>query len=476
MNHATNYERKNRGIEGIEMSSENTNNPALTVGSIHKNLWKLAFPMIIGNVLEVAFEMFDLFFVGKLGPEAIAAVSLAGSVMFVIIAGVVGISVGTTAMISRFIGAEDREGATRVANQSLILGLIVSLIITAFGLLGSEPLLRLIGAEGDVLTLAMDYITVLFVGMVTMILFYLANGIMQGAGDARTPLKLLATSNTINIVLDPLLIFGVGPFPEWGIVGAASASVIARGSCMLGALYLLASGATFVDITPRKMRLELDIVKKILRIGIPSSTSLLIRSSASLVFISIVAIHGTFAIATYGIGLRLDSVLLMPMFGIASATATLVGQNLGANEPMRAERTALFASHLSCLMAGVVAILFIIFAPQIISVFTKSEDVIAIGTLYLRIVSLSYLFVAYGSVLSMALNGAGDTMPPLIITVVSLYGCQVPLALVLPHFMGVGGLWTSIAIGSITYALIIYVVFKRGKWKQRKITMEYIKA
>jgi putative MATE family efflux protein len=441
----------------------------LTAGSITKNLWKLAFPMILGNLLEVVFEVVDLIFVGRLGPEAIAAISLSGSILFVIFSGIVGVSVGTTAMVSRYIGADDKKGATMVANQSLMVGALISLALSVIGLLISEKALILIGAKGEVLNLAIVYLDTMFVGITTVVLFYLSMGIMQGAGDAKTPLKLLAVSNALNIILDPLLIFGIGPFPFLGVLGAALATVISRAFCLVAALYILASGLTYVDITPRNMRVEIGIVKKIIEIGIPSSASLLIRSVVGVVFISIVAMYGTVAIATYGIGMRIDSVVLTPIFGIASASSVLVGQNLGANKFDRAEKTAMKASHLCALMLGTFALVFFLGAPHIVEIFTTDDEVIEMGTWYLRIVVWSYIFSAYGLVLSISMNGAGDTVPPLVATVISLVVFQLPTAVILSTYMGTNGLWISIAISTTVYGIVSMIFFKSGRWKHKKV-------
>ncbi|HIH69813.1 MATE family efflux transporter [Methermicoccus shengliensis] len=443
--------------------------PDLVSGSIMRNLWKLALPMMVGNVLQTMFGIVDMIFVGRLGPEAIAAVSLSGSVLFVIMAATTGVSVGTTAMVSRAIGAGDRLKADRVAAQSVMLGIIVSGVLAVLGMLSSRRILMLIGARGETLVLAQSYLNIMFLGIVTVILLFLVMGIMQGAGDAKTPMKIIALSNVLNMGLDPVLIFGLLGVPALGVEGAALATVLSRGVFLLVGLYILVSGMTYVGIRLDGLRIELSIMRKIVEIGIPASVNLIIRSSAGVLFITIVAMYGTVAIATYGVGMRIDSVVLMPVFGLASASSTLVGQNLGARQPERAEATAMSAAKICALILCGVGALFYVVAPQIISVFTTSPEVIAMGTEYVRVVVFSYVFMAYGMVLAMSLNGAGDTTPPLVSTAISLIVFQVPLALLLPRVVGVKGLWVSIVVAAMVQSVIMLYVFKRGRWKQKHI-------
>jgi len=444
--------------------------PDLVSGSIVRNLLKLAVPMILGNVMYTLFSVVDMIFVGRLGPEAIAAISLSGTVLFIIMAATTGISVGTTAMVSRAIGAKDRLQADTVAAQSVMLGIMVSALLAVLGILSSEQLLTLIGARGETLALAEGYLNIMFVGIVTVILLYLVMGIMQGAGDARTPMIIVSLSNALNLVLDPLLIFGLFGFPRLGVEGAAIATVLSSGVFLLVGLYILVSARTCVGIRLKGLKVELSIMRKMVGIGIPASFNLIIRSGAGMLFMIIVAMYGTVAIATYGIAMRIDSIVLMPIYSIAMASSALVGQNLGAKSPERAEATAMSAAKICTLLTGGFGVLFFIVAPQIVSVFTDSSEVIVMGASCVRVLVLSYVFIGYGMVLAMSLNGAGDTAPPLVGTVVSLIVFQLPLAFVLPKLvLGVNGLWLSIVIGAIVSSTIMLYVFKRGRWKLRKV-------
>jgi len=444
--------------------------PNLVSGSIVRNLWKLALPMMVGNVLQTMFGIVDMIFVGRLGPEAIAAVSISGTVLFVIMAATTGVSVGTTAMVSRAIGARDRAKADRVAAQSVMLGIIVSGALAVLGLLTSREILTLIGARGETLTLAQGYLNIMFVGIVTVILLFLVMGIMQGAGDASTPMKIIALSNVLNMGLDPVLIFGLLGAPALGVDGAALATVLSRGVFLFLGIYILVSGRTYVGIRLDGLRIDFSIMKTIVQIGVPASVSLIIRSTAGLLFMTIVAMYGTVAIATYGVGMRVDHLVVMPVFGLASASSTLVGQNLGARQPERAEATAMSAGKICALIMGGLGALFYLIAPQLISVFTSSPEVISMGTAYVRIVVFSYVFMAYGMVLAMSLNGAGETTPPMVGTTISLVLFQLPLALLLPKMgLGANGLWVSIVVATIVNSAIMFYVFKRGRWKQKHI-------
>ena len=443
----------------------------LTSGSIPRSIWVLAWPMMIGNFLQTAFNVVDMIFVGKLGPEAIAAVSLSGMILMLIITLIVGIGIGTTAMVARFIGAKEYSQANEVALQSLLFGGICSLFLAVVGFFFSEALLKIFGAEAKVVEMGTDYLRIMFLGSFTMFLLFLGAAILRGAGDALTPMLILMFSTLVNIVADPLLIFGLGPFPRLEIKGAALATVLARGIGMFIILIILLKGYSYIHISLKNLKLKFNILWRIIKIAIPGSLQMAIRSTSGLIIMSIAVIYGTYALAAYGIGLRINMIVMMPGFGLGAATATLVGQNLGAKQPQRAEKSAWIALIYYEAIMIVVGSLFYLFAPKIISIFNNSPEVIQEGASFLRVVVFSYIFLAMGIVLHQSLHGAGNTVPPMIITAISLLGIRIPLALLLPKLLLLDtiGLWLAIALSTVLEGSVVAFWFKAGRWKKKKI-------
>lgn len=443
----------------------------LTSGSISRSIWTLAWPMMIGNVLQTAFNVVDMIFVGKLGAEAIAAVSLSGMILMLIITLVVGISIGTTAIVARFYGAKEYSQANEVALQSLLFGGIASLLLAGVGFFFSETLLKIFGAEPMVVKMGTEYLSIMFLGSFTMFLLFLGAAILRGAGDAITPMLILMFSTLINIVADPLLIFGLGPFPRLEIKGAAIATVLARGTGMFIILAILVKGYSYIHITFKNLKLKFDILWRIIKIAIPGSLQMAFRSTSGLIIMSIAVLYGTCALAAYGIGLRINMIVMMPGFGLGAATATLVGQNLGAKQPQRAEKSAWSALLYYEAIMIVIGALFYLFAPKIIHIFNNNPEVIREGVSFLRIVTLSYIFLALSIVLHQGFHGAGNTVPPMIITAIALFGVRIPLAYFLPRLfpLDTQGIWLAIAFSSVLEGSVVAFWFRAGRWKKKKI-------
>jgi len=443
----------------------------LTTGSISNSIWTLAWPMIVGNVLQTGFNVVDMIFVGRLGAEAIAAVSLSGMILMLIITLIVGIGIGTTAMVARFFGAKEYAQANEVALQSLLFGGIASFFLAVVGFFFSGTLLRVFGAEAKVVELGTDYLSIMFLGSSTMFLLFLGAAILRGAGDTLTPMLILMLSTLINIIADPLLIFGLGPFPRLEIKGAAIATVIARGIGMFIILGILWKGYSYIHISLKKIKFRFDLLWRIIKIAIPGSLQMAIRSTSGLVIMSIVVVYGTYALAAYGVGLRINMIVMMPGFGLGAATATLVGQNLGAQKPQRAEKSAWIALIYYEAIMIVIGTLFYLFAPKIISAFNTNPEVIREGASFLRIVTFSYVFLAMAIVLHQGLHGAGDTVPPMMITALALLGVRIPLAYFLPKLFPLNtvGIWLAIAFSSILEGSLVAFWFKSERWKKKKI-------
>lgn len=449
----------------------NRQNYDLTTGSIYRSIWVLALPMMIGNFLHTAFNVVDMIFIGKLGPEAIAAVSLCGMILMLIITLLVGIGIGTTAIVARHIGAKDYAKANEVALQSILLGTLVTLSITVAGYFLSETLLKLFGAEASVVQLGTVYLRITFLGSITMFILFGGAAILRGAGDAHTPMFILIFSTLINIVADPLLIFGIGPFPRLEIAGAAIASVIARGVGMFITLFILIKGYSLIQITFKDLKLKFDVMWRIIRLAVPGSIQMGIRSVSGLILMRIVAFYGTYALAALGIGLRINMIVMMPGFGLGAAVATLVGQNLGAKQPQRAEKSAWISLGIYEVIMICTGSIFYLFAPKIISVFNTNPNVLYQGASFLHIVTLSYVFLAMAIVLHQALNGAGDTLSPMVITGIAVLGLRIPLAIVLPRLfdLSTSGIWLAVALSTALEGSMVGFWFRSGRWKKKKI-------
>jgi len=442
----------------------------LTTGSISKGIWYLALPMIIGNMLEVTFNLVDMFWVGRLGPVALASVAMSGVIMMILITFIIGINTGTLALVARFTGSGEDELRDNVAMQALILGFFIALCVGIVGYFSSPSLLKLLGAGPEVLAEGTKYLRVIFVGTVFVVFSFVVSFILRGAGDSVTPTVVLAFAGIVNVILDPLFIFGIG-FPKMGVAGAALATVIAFGLAGLIGLEVLLKGRSHIHLKLNKLKVDLSAMIRIIRIGIPASAQMIVRSFMGAALMAIVAAFGTFAVAAYGIGIRLTMFVLMPGFGFAMAAATLVGQNLGAQEPERAEASGKLATLFYEITVIVIAFVYIVFAPNIISVFDGSPEVLRIGVEFLRITSWSFLFIPFGMVLGRAIMGAGDTVPTMLITLVSLWFFQIPVAYMLakPLGFGLAGVWYAILAASVLQASLTTFWFKLGLWKRKGV-------
>ena len=443
----------------------------LTKGSVFRNVIHLAWPMVVGNVLQNAFNVVDMIFVGRLGPDAIGAVAVCGLLMQITWTLLVGVAIGTTAMVARFYGSGDKTSAGKTAMQSLALGVLVSLALVVLDNTAGEEILKALGATDSVLALGSGYLHIVFNGSFTLILFFLSSSVMRGVGDSLTPMIIMGVATCINIALDPLLIFGIWIFPEMGVRGAALATVIAQGIAMVSGLAVLFTGRTRVRVDLRDFRIDFQIIAKMLRISIPGTLQGAIRSAANLLLMSIVTSYGVYVLAAYGIGLRLDLIAMMPGWALGGAAATLVGQNLGAGEPARAEKSAWVAAGLYASILVLLGAVFLILPRNVIGIFNNQSQIVEHGARYLRLRSATYLFLALGMVLASALNGAGDTIFPMLILGLSLLAVQLPLAYRLPQAMGGDpmGIWLAIAAAFTVQGIAMAAWFAVGRWKRKAI-------
>ncbi len=442
----------------------------LTEGNTVRNIWALALPLMLANLLQTAFNVVDMIWVGRLGAEAIAAVAMAGVLIFVIMTFLIGIATGTLAMVARFIGAKNQSAAENAAMQSLIIGALLSVVLAILGSIFVRPILQILGAQGIILQLGTDYLRIILTGALVMVYLFLTGAIFRASGDTLTPMLIMAGGVILNAILDPLMIFGIG-FPRMGVQGAALATVLSRGLAALAGLYILFQGYSRVRVHLYKFQLDTKTMAKIMKLGLPNSLQMALRSIVGLVLMAIVARYGSYAVAAYGIGLRMFSVVLMPGFALASSAATLVGQNLGAKKFLRARICARQAAGFNALLMGLVGVLFFIFSPNLISIFHTNPNIVRLGSDYLKITSFSYIFVAQGLVLGRSLMGAGDTLSPMLISLLALLGIQIPLAILLParFHIGISGVWWAILASSVLQGLLTRFWFNFARWELKKI-------
>jgi putative MATE family efflux protein len=442
-----------------------------TTGPIGRSILLLAIPMVLEMVMESVFAVVDIFWVSHLGTDAAATVGLTESLLTLIYALAIGLSIGATAMVARRIGEQNPEGAARAAVQAIAIAVIVSIVIAAIGAPLAPKLLALMGGSPWVIEHGSSFTRVMLAGNITVVMLFMVNAIFRGAGDAAIAMRTLWLANWINIVLGPCLIFGIGPFPKMGIVGAAIATNIGRGTGAVYALVRLFRHGGRFDIQRQHLRLEPAIMSRLVRLSSTATFQVFVGMASWIGLVRIISSFGSDAVAGYTFGIRVILFALLPSWGMSNAAATMVGQALGAKNPQRAESSVWQAGFYNMIFLGLVGLLFIVFSPQIISLYTADPHVAAYGIDCLRIVSYGFLFYAYGMVLGQSFNGAGDTWTPTIINLFVFWLWEIPLAFVLSvHFnLGPRGVFVAITVAFSTLAVVSALVFRQGRWKARVV-------
>lgn len=460
----------------------------LTAGSVPRGILSLAVPMILSSILYSIQSLVDMFFVGKLGSAALASVGMSGAALMILITAFIGINISTAAMISRAVGARDDARASHIAGQAMLLTAACSVLIGAGGYVASPHILRVLGATGPVVELGTGYLHILFGGIFFLCAAFVMSGIFHGAGDAVTPLALGALATVCNIILNPLFIFGYLGFPAMGVRGSAIATVIARAIALAVGMAILLRGKLHVRLHLKDLSPNVRTIWAVLAIGIPGSLQMSVRTLMNLALMAIVAKFGTLVVAAYTVGLRIRMIGLFPLFGFAGAAATMVGQNLGAERPDRSQRSARAATGMAFVSALCAGVVFFIFAPALIGLFNDAPEVVAAGTSFLRVTAVGLVTAAVGIVLARAMNGAGDTVSPLVITLLSLWGFQIPAAVYLSgirELWGVTipwpalleglavnnetGVWYAMVAASVLQAVVTALWFATGRWKHKKV-------
>lgn len=451
------------------LSSDNQQD--LTKGSIGNAAFLLSVPMVLEMMMESVFAITDIFFVSALGPAAISVVGLTEAVITLLYAVAIGLGMAVTATIARRVGEKNIEGANQVATQTIWLGLGVALAVGIPGSVYALDILHLMGASHDVAEMGEGYTSVMLGGCVSILFLFLFNAIFRGAGDAKIAMKSLWLASGINIVLDPILIFGWGPAPEMGLTGAAVATTIGRSIGVLYQLYHLFSISGKIQIFVYKLHLDLAIIGRILKVSFGGVLQFLIATASWVFLVRIVSHFGSDAVAGYTIAIRVVMFTMLPAWGLSNAAATLVGQNLGAKQAARAEQSVWTITKYNVVFMLTVAFAFYFFSANIVGLFSDNNEVIQYGTQCLQFVAYGYGFYAVGMTLVQAFNGAGDTMTPTAINFVCYWLLQIPLAywFAINLEMGPSGVFAAIPLASLFIAMIALVVFRRGHWKTKQV-------
>ena len=439
----------------------------LTEDGLKKVAWKLALPMLAGGMLHDLFSLADMFFVGKLGPEAIAAVTVASTALSVFHVMVAGLTIGCASLVALALGAGDRDRAALITGQSLLLGLLLSLLVSAIGISLAEPFLRSLGAKEAVVDMGKTYFIITAAGAVIMFTDFVLGSALRGAGDAMTPLKAIVAANVLNLILDPLLIFGWMGFPRLGVAGSAWATLVSRWVACIYLLYIFfVRGHPALRLRMRHIWPNMRAILDILKIGIFGSGQVALWILSGLAMTRFVAEFGTVPLAAFGIGMRIRMVVMMPGFGLGNAAATLVGQNVGANKMDRAIRAAWFCTGIYLACSCLVSLSSFVGAEWICLFFTRDPGIVEEGAALLRWFSLSFIFLAPSIILGRAMNGAGDTFWPMLITAFSIIACRIPLAYHLSISWGVvSGIWFAWVVSDFLQCALNVGAFCGGRWQ-----------
>jgi putative MATE family efflux protein len=442
-----------------------------TTAPVGRAVILLAVPMVMEMAMESIFAVVDVFWVAHLGADAVATVGLTESMLTMIYTAAMGLSIGATALVARRIGEQDSAGAARAAGQSILLGVIVAAIIAIAAAPQAPHLLRLMGASQSVIDTGSTFTRVMLGGNATIVLLFLLNAVFRGSGDAAIAMRVLLLGNALNIILGPCFIFGVGPFPELGVTGASVATNIGRGTAVLYQIVTLARGRGRVRIGLRDLQLDLGIMLTVLKLSGSGTIQILIGTASYIGLVRILSLFGSAALAGYTIGIRIIIFALLPAFGISNAAATMVGQNLGAGHPERAEQAVWTATRYNVIFLGIVGLVFLAGAGAITSLFTDDPNVRPFAISCLRTVSLGFVFYAAGMVLTQSFNGAGDTWTPTVINLFVFWLLEIPLAWWLSVHAGFGprGVFIALTIAYSMLAVVSGVVFKQGRWKQTRV-------
>ncbi|MBB6327584.1 putative MATE family efflux protein [Algoriphagus iocasae] len=448
------------------------NDQRLVEGSILKSLTTLAWPIIMANILQTAYQLIDTFWLGRLGANAVAAVSISFPILFLVLSLGAGLTLAGTVIVSQYKGADDQKMINFSASQTVMLVLLVSILLALVGYFSANPLMRLIGAGPEIFQDSVTYFQVSSWGFVFLFMFFVFQSLMRGIGDVLLPMYIVLGTVFLNLVLDPLFIFGFGSIPGYGVAGAAIASVITQGLSAVAGLMILFSGKRGIKINLKDMRLKLDWVKRLFALGIPASLEQSSRAAAMTVMVMLVTSFGSSVVAAYGIGARILSLVIVPALGFAIATTSLVGQNIGASKIKRAEKIGDLSSKIAFFGLTAIGMLLFFFAETLTRFFVPNDpQVIQDGAKFIRIMAPSFGLLGVQQVLNGLFNGARFTQASMLISVFSMWVVRFPVAFILSSktVLGFEGIWWAFPISNLIAAIVAFSYYKSGHWKLRTI-------
>lgn len=447
-----------------------SNRDAILNDSIPKTLFKLSWPIMVGNTMQVLYNLADTFWVGKLGADHVAAISVGFPLIFLLISIGNGMTIAGTTLVAQYTGSNNKEKSDHVAGQIFSLVIFLSLVFGTAGFIFNRRILGWIGAPANIMDDAVAYLDIIFAGVAFMFVFFVFTALLRGVGDTKTPMKMIVASTIVNIILDPFLILGWGVFPAMGVRGAAIATVFSRALAGLYGVYILFKGTKGIKLYFHNLVPNFEVQKQIIKLGTPSAAEQSVIALGMTFLMGIVSDFGTLAVAAYGIGNRILSVVMMPMRGMSMATTTMVGQTMGANDADRSEKIAWTAVGITFGLMTVLILITQVFPAQIISVFNDNPEVVKIGVDFLKIVGLSFGFLGIRIVIGGSFRGAGNTVAAMILAVVALWGFRVPLAHLLSSYfsMETRGIWWGMFMSNFLSAIIGALWFKKGNWKEKK--------
>jgi putative MATE family efflux protein len=454
------------------MNSKARNLPDLTSGSIVKSLVTLSLPIVITNLLQTCYQLTDTFWVGRLGSEAVAAVAMSFPLIFLMLSFGIGLSIAGTVLVAQYKGQQNYEQVNLVAAQTFIMLFLVSLVLSVIGYFNAERILSLLGASGNVLQMATDYLEISFMGGVFMFAYFVSQSLMRGVGDVRTPMYVVGFTVVLNFILDPIFIMGYGSFEGYGVIGAAYTTLITQALAAVIGLVLLFSGKYGITLKISNLKLRFDILKKMFFIGLPSSIEQSAVAIGFTLMTGVAAVWGTDIMAAYGLGGRILSFIIIPAVGLAMATSTLVGQNIGAGKTERAEEVTYLSAKIGFSILTLVGVLMLIFAPQIVAAFIPNEpQVIASATMFVRFMAMSFGFIGLQQTINGAFNGSGNTLMSMSVTLISLWVFQFPIAYILSNYTSLEevGIWIAFPVSYFLGGIMALTLFRTGRWKKKKL-------
>ncbi|MGI6034563.1 MAG: MATE family efflux transporter [Limnochordia bacterium] len=447
----------------------------LTQGSMLRHVILFSLPMLLGNLLQALYNTVDSIWVGKfLGPEALGAVSVSGPVIMVLVSSLMGLTMATTVLVAQYWGAKRPEMVKRTINNTFFLLSIAAIVLTILGIRFNEAILRLINTPEEILPMASSYLNIYLLGLIFMFGYNVTSAILRGLGDSNTPLKFLALATVINIILDPLLILGIGPFPRMEVAGAALATTLAQGISFIAAAGYLNKQGHLLSVNLKEFKFDKDLTLKTIQIGIPSGIQMSVVSIGALVVNSIINTFGTDTVASFGMASRLDQFAMMPSQSISMATSAIAGQNIGAGKEENVKDTVKWATFLAVGIASMMTLIAQLTPATLLSLFTSDEMLLELGKGHLRILSLGYVPMALMFITNGLLRGAGDTFPTMLFSIASLWVIRVPLAKALSSIpsLGANGIWIAMVTSSVLSMLMSRIYYASGRWKEKQILAE----